>query len=552
MNMRAQSALAAIVLSSAVLGSAGTAFADRRTTYLYNDLLGTPVAATDASGTVLWRKAYGAFGEEEQVEAFSVVDTVGDDRGFTGHTYDRESQLVYMGARFYNPRLAVFYSTDPADVVPGNPMSFNRYIYANQNPMRYVDPDGELPVLIPLAILAYRAYSAYDTAKQVHDTVQMLRDPQVTPQDLAVAAAGAIAGAIAGKAGGALIKLAAPLAKRAIGGVARRAAPTAKRVISKVTGKCCFVEGTLVSTANGMVRIEDLSVGDRVETISGESSVVSAEMWIVRARLTKSSEPENPYLVELLRSRAWLEAQGIEGTGYEFRLELTELDVEGLAVVEAIRPVRVEPGEGRLVVMTVTHLSNDVFELRFVEGGDGLRGTGSHPLYSVDRDTWVLVRDLQVGERLQTAEGAVTVAALERVRGVDRVYNLEVEGDHEYFVDEPQVRAHNACPGGTVIIEHSSERAARRAALREAGIPAGTPPSRAVPAHAGSRAPSGPPGERLEWDPVSDQRIGAHYDKYGHSFPDGTSIPPHYGVDIPGKATRHHTFPTSHDPTKNR
>ena len=32
------------------------------------------------------------------------------------------------------------------------------------------------------------------------------------------------------------------------------------------------------------------------------------------------------------------------------------------------------------------------------------------------------------------AVGAVTVAALEKIRGVYRVYNLEVEGDHEYLV----------------------------------------------------------------------------------------------------------------------
>ena len=44
------------------------------------------------------------------------------------------------------------------------------------------------------------------------------------------------------------------------------------------------------------------------------------------------------------------------------------------------------------------------------------------------------VRGLQVGERLQTAEGAVSVEALEKVRGLHRVYNLEVEGDHEYLV----------------------------------------------------------------------------------------------------------------------
>ena len=94
--------------------------------------------------------------------------------------------------------------------------------------------------------------------------------------------------------------------------------------------------------------------------------------------------------------------------------------------------LRTRFGRG-LVKSTITHVNNDVYELSFVEGGEALRGTGAHPLYSLDRDDWVRIRDLQVGERLQTANGAVTVEALEKVRGLHRVYNLEVEGDHEYL-----------------------------------------------------------------------------------------------------------------------
>ena len=77
-------------------------------------------------------------------------------------------------------------------------------------------------------------------------------------------------------------------------------------------------------------------------------------------------------------------------------------------------------------------------------GGEKLRPTGRHPLYSLDRNDWVRVQELQIGERLQTAEGAVAVEALEKVRGLHRVYNFEVEGDHEYLVGESGVRSHNS------------------------------------------------------------------------------------------------------------
>ncbi|RLB54277.1 MAG: hypothetical protein DRJ42_09585 [Deltaproteobacteria bacterium] len=106
-------------------------------------------------------------------------------------------------------------------------------------------------------------------------------------------------------------------------------------------------------------------------------------------------------------------------------------------------------------------------------------------------------------------------------------------------------------PLGTDIVAHGSERAARRAALREAGIPAGTPASRAVTPHRGSR-PRDADGTRAEWESVSDANVEVHHDPYGHRYPDEATIPPHYGVEVPGRPTRHHMYPTTHDPSTNR
>jgi len=50
--------------------------------------------------------------------------------------------LLYMQARYYDPRIGRFMSMDPVGFVVSNPMSFNRYLYVNNNPYKYVDPDG--------------------------------------------------------------------------------------------------------------------------------------------------------------------------------------------------------------------------------------------------------------------------------------------------------------------------------------------------------------------------------------------------------------------------
>jgi uncharacterized protein RhaS with RHS repeats len=47
-----------------------------------------------------------------------------------------------MQQRYYDPLIGRFYSNDPVGFTAINPMMFNRYAYANNNPYKYVDPDG--------------------------------------------------------------------------------------------------------------------------------------------------------------------------------------------------------------------------------------------------------------------------------------------------------------------------------------------------------------------------------------------------------------------------
>ena len=49
-----------------------------------------------------------------------------------------------MQARYYDPVIGRFYSNAPVGWTPANPvMSFNRYLYVNNNPYKYTDPNGE-------------------------------------------------------------------------------------------------------------------------------------------------------------------------------------------------------------------------------------------------------------------------------------------------------------------------------------------------------------------------------------------------------------------------
>jgi RHS repeat-associated protein len=111
-------------------------------TYLHTDLLGSVVLETDQNRNVVQRYEYEPYGLPRQA--------VVDQPGYTGHVHDAGSGLVYMQQRYYDPEVGRFLSVDPVGVDTGTGGNFNRYWYANNNPYRYADPDGRLPILVIL------------------------------------------------------------------------------------------------------------------------------------------------------------------------------------------------------------------------------------------------------------------------------------------------------------------------------------------------------------------------------------------------------------------
>lgn len=131
-----------------VLTISATASAAQTVTYYHNDLLGSPIAATNANGDVIWRENYQAFGEKVKKDDTSQGNAI----GFTGHVNDADIGLTYMQARYYDPILGRFLANDAVGFQESNPAMFNRYAYANNNPYTYIDPDGNMAFLVPVAI----------------------------------------------------------------------------------------------------------------------------------------------------------------------------------------------------------------------------------------------------------------------------------------------------------------------------------------------------------------------------------------------------------------
>jgi len=115
------------------------ASAERFNTFYHTDHLGNVMGASDDDGVYTPivgnnYKSYGDSGGYSRPEPSNPA--------YTGKKFDPHTGLYYFGGRYYDPDAKRFISPDPMAYSPGNPISFNRYAYANNNPLRYIDPDG--------------------------------------------------------------------------------------------------------------------------------------------------------------------------------------------------------------------------------------------------------------------------------------------------------------------------------------------------------------------------------------------------------------------------
>jgi RHS repeat-associated protein len=104
----------------------------------HTDALGTPVAVTNSSRVVVEQRLFDPYGK-------LISGPIHDGPGYSGHVEDAQTALTYMQQRYYDPEIGRFLSVDPVAVDEETGASFNRYWYANNNPYRFVDPDGRKP-----------------------------------------------------------------------------------------------------------------------------------------------------------------------------------------------------------------------------------------------------------------------------------------------------------------------------------------------------------------------------------------------------------------------
>lgn len=248
--------------------------------YFYDrDILGNINAVIDSTGTKLVSYAYGDFGE--------VTETIADiDEArlaakvnpfkFKGYFFDNETGFYYLKSRYYSPELGRFISADGEIGQVGNTMGMNLFAYCKNNPINLSDEGGNWPswatkLCIGLAVIAICAIAVVATGG--------FGASCIATSMLVGAVKGAVIGAVTGAVTGAIqgaitegIKTGSweGALKGALSGAIDGAADgfmfgaIGGAISGAINPSYCFIAGTMVMTAVGMKRIEEIKRGDTV------------------------------------------------------------------------------------------------------------------------------------------------------------------------------------------------------------------------------------------------------------------------------------------------
>ena len=105
--------------------------------YYHPDHLGSSSYITNLDGEVVQHIEYVPFGEVFIEERNNIWNTP---YLFNAKEFDEETGLYYYGARYYEPKLGIWISTDPKQE---KYFDFSSYCYTGNNPIRFSDPNGQ-------------------------------------------------------------------------------------------------------------------------------------------------------------------------------------------------------------------------------------------------------------------------------------------------------------------------------------------------------------------------------------------------------------------------
>ena len=458
--------------------------------YLFKDHLGSVDLVTDRAGAIEEAMSFDAFGLRRSPDDFASYtdaartgfDTSVTTRGFTGHEGLDAVGLVHMNGRVYDPLIGRFISADPYIPAPHLTQSYNRYSYAMNNPLSYVDPDGFffkklLRVVVTIVVhIRFEFWTAVLVNSILQSAIELLPDAGRVNQafDYGLPAIPSDAGRFTAGSPGRLCIAAncfdAPAEVQAtLGGTVSGEYPgtpngaVTNAYLAALTGSPDSQTGAVPSRIGQAWLIENpLATEIAVAFIpfgcaATEEGCSTADIVLDTVGLIPVFKPAT-VLVKVVKgtykgSRA---RRRIEATSCSFAAGTPVATPDGPRPIEAIAEgdwvLAKDAGTGEVrpkrvsVAYDSVHGDGVLLTVRQRDGGEEVILTTSEHPFHVEGVDWVRADSISLGDALVTLSGdVVTVRAIEAAIDPLTAYNFEVEDFHTYAVGEDGIWVHNNC-----------------------------------------------------------------------------------------------------------
>ncbi|WP_214326040.1 polymorphic toxin-type HINT domain-containing protein [Nonomuraea sediminis] len=405
----------------------------------------TQLAINDTTGTVN-RERYLPYGQRRGSDDLPFTD-----RGFLGKIEDAATGLNYLGARYYDPTIAKFISTDP-ELDPRKPEWANPYSYAGNNPIGLSDPDG-------LRVDAgggrdpdagRRANTTFDqthygsgkkkTRERINNEVKNHTTPYLSEMSK----------------------------KPTKGGKPGKPGSTSTQHKLPTLHLDCVGSGGH-KACDPVPEFSPLQIGvfTWLKKYYDATKIAGA---CVQSKYAKECEQSindlaGPTIINKLRRLS--ECNSFSADTEILMADGTHERIDKIQNGDKV--VATDPDTGKTAIKNVVALHKnrdtqlaDVTVLTETGQNITIYTTQQHPFWDETRHAWVEAADLTPGDRLRTLKAATLVVEVRTFSGSQDMYNLTVAGIHTYYVlaGAAPVLVHNTkCPHSNDIGAVAQKRA---------------------------------------------------------------------------------------------
>ncbi|WP_344748995.1 polymorphic toxin-type HINT domain-containing protein [Streptosporangium vulgare] len=404
----------------------------------------TQLAVDDATGQVA-RERYLPYGKRRGSDDLPFTD-----RGFLGKIEDDSTGLNYLSARYYDPSIAKFVSTDPL-LSLDKPQWLNPYSYGGNNPIGASDPTGLRPAPLPEG-------NADPCAKPSSRACKLQRK-QVAEANAAAAKAE--------------VDRQFKLMLEAVLALAKIAADE----LGITAGIKCFTSGNLGACGETALNILGSLAGGLAGKLATKYAVpwkwkkayeIGKKVWkhagdAINAFKSWVTSKDKLKIAEKARETAQKAyaackrpSSFVPGTKVAMA-DGTEKPIEQIKVGDKV--IATDPKTGittakPVIALITSQGAKNLVQITVDTDGDKGTATGvviatdQHPFWVSNQRNWVKATKLQTGTWLQTSAGdrLQVVGIAKWTTGHQRVHNLTVDSFHTYHVvaGNKNVLVHNS------------------------------------------------------------------------------------------------------------